>query len=275
MTDSNNKPARAVIVAAGRGSRMGGVTSDRPKCLIEFGGRPLLDYQVGSLRTAGVEDICLVTGYKSDMLEGFGLPCFRNDRWSETNMVHSLMCARDFFLSDDAESTLVCYSDIVYEPRVVKAALAAPEGASTIVDLNWRDLWELRLENPLDDAETLKYNDKNILEDIGQKPKSFDDIQGQYIGMTRFSAEAAKRFADIHANIGSYAPGKVPENCYFTDVLRGMIGDGYPIHAAFVESGWLEFDTEADYDAYKALADKNDLDRFWTPREIAAKGVLG
>src|SRR5580700_8119749 len=84
---------RAVILAAGRGSRMGQFGDDRPKCLIELEGKPLIERQIAALRRGGADEIGVVRGYRAEMINVPGLSYFSNSRWAETNMVLSLAAA--------------------------------------------------------------------------------------------------------------------------------------------------------------------------------------
>jgi NDP-sugar pyrophosphorylase family protein len=61
-----------IILAAGRGSRMNSLTEDLPKCLLEVVGKPLLQHQINALKTAGITDLLIVTGYKRESLQGTG-----------------------------------------------------------------------------------------------------------------------------------------------------------------------------------------------------------
>ncbi len=125
---------RAIILAAGRGSRLHPYTEDCPKCLTELAGMSLIGRQVATLRAAGIEDILIATGYKAEML---ALPDTRqviNPDWATTNMVETLFCAEEYF----SDELIVSYGDIVYEPKVLAALLACPHDISVTVDLNWK-----------------------------------------------------------------------------------------------------------------------------------------
>ncbi|MDQ0839952.1 choline kinase [Sphingomonas faeni] len=63
MLSNPDVPMRAIILSAGRGSRLGDITRDRPKCLLEFAGRTLLDWQIDALNAAGIEDIVVIVGF--------------------------------------------------------------------------------------------------------------------------------------------------------------------------------------------------------------------
>ena len=87
---------RAIILAAGRGSRMKSMTSDRPKCLVDLNGITLIQKQVDTMRQAGINKIGIVTGYRREMLENFADVEFHNSMWSKTNMVTSLSMADEW-----------------------------------------------------------------------------------------------------------------------------------------------------------------------------------
>ena len=110
---------KAIILAAGRGTRMKDLTDDRPKCLVELRGERC-DLQLEALLEAGVEEIAVVTGYRREMLASRGLTEFYNSRWAETNMVSSLACAEDWL---KLEPCIVSYSDIFYGSYAVKSLM--------------------------------------------------------------------------------------------------------------------------------------------------------
>ena len=87
---------KAIILAAGRGSRMKNMTDDRPKCMVELRGKPLLEWQLTALHEAGISEIAIVTGYKRELLANRAPMEFHNPRWAETNMVSSLACAQEW-----------------------------------------------------------------------------------------------------------------------------------------------------------------------------------
>ncbi len=76
---------KAIILAAGRGSRLLSLTDDRPKCLVELYGKPLLDWQIKALRDAGIQDITVVRGYLKDKITG-EFETLENPRWFKTNI---------------------------------------------------------------------------------------------------------------------------------------------------------------------------------------------
>jgi choline kinase len=252
---------RAVVLAAGEGTRLRPLTADRPKCLVELAGRPLLAWQLDALAHAGVDDVTIVTGYRAEAITG-GTRRVHNPRYAETNMVASLMCARRVFDGDD--DVLVAYGDIVYEPRLVDALRATRGGIGVVVDRQWQRLWELRMEDPLADAETLRLDDEGYLVELGRKPEDIADIDGQYVGLVLVRAEAAVTWCaryDALAPDGDYE-GRNRDHMFMTAYLQLVIDAGVRVDAVQVDGGWIEIDTLDDLDAYERLQADGGLAEF-------------
>ena len=260
---------RAVILAAGEGTRLRPFTNDRPKCLVELAGRPLLAWQLDALAQAGVDDVTIVTGYREDQITG-GTRQVQNARFDETNMVASLMCARDAF--DGRDDVLIAYSDIVYEPRLVRALAADRSEVAVVVDRAWRTLWELRMADPLSDAETLRVAPDGRLLELGRTASSYAEIEGQYMGLIRVRADVAsewpRRF-DALDPAGPYE-GRDRDHMFMTAFLQLVIDDGRPVHAVMVDGGWLEVDTCDDLDIYRRLHERGELDAFVRLSDLSA-----
>lgn len=252
---------RAIILAAGEGTRLRPHTLQRPKCMVELVGSPLVVRQIKTLRCVGVEDVTLVTGYRAEALEHLAVPTRHNPKYASTNMVYSMMCAVD--LLDGRDDVVVAYADIVYERSVIEALLACDAPFSTIVDSKWLDLWSARFENPLNDAETLRLDeDLNILE-LGKKPKSIEEIDGQYMGLIKFRSDHLGQMVRHHESLDrtlSY-DGEDFANLYMTSFLQSLIDAGHPLRAVQVEGGWLEVDTAADLQLYEKLHRSGKLDQ--------------
>jgi len=238
---------KAIILAAGRGSRMGGATADQPKCLTLLQGRPLLDWQLDALRGADIEDIALVRGYMGEKLVREGLRTFENPRWAETNMVMSLACASAWLSSD---ACLVSYSDIVY-PAATARLLAAAQGDIAITYYkDWRHLWEARFKDPLSDAESFRLDAAGRLQDIGARPRNLDEVQGQYMGLLRFTPRGWRWVEDTLAGMDAVQRDRLD----MTSLLRLLLARGKPIATVPVLEPWYEVDSQSDLELYQAMA---------------------
>ena len=270
MTTPSGIPV--LFLVAGRGSRLAPLTDDQPKSLIPFLGKPLLDRQLDTLRHVGLVEFNLVCGYRSERFVAYGFPQWSNARWRKTNMVYSLLCARRFL--EECDALIVAYGDIVYEPKVVETLLGTPGDAVVAIDRNWRALWELRSENPLDDAETLRVNDLGHIVDIGRKPGGYDEIEAQYIGLIKFSRAGLERLVQVYdapeTADNPWTDGRGREQAHMTDLLRGVSASSMPLTAAPFDGGWLEVDTLDDLQRYEDLYEAGRLEEFYTPHETIA-----
>lgn len=251
---------KCIILGAGEGNRLRPHTLDRPKCLVELAGQAILDYELSALRAAGIEDIRVVTGYRADQIEARGLRSYHNPDYSSTNMVTSLMMARELF--DGTDDLLISYADIVYETHIVEEMLASEASVSLAINTGWKELWSVRMDDPLSDAESLKLDgDGNVIE-LGKKPESYDDIEGQYMGLILFRAKQAGQIGEVYDGLDRVQiyDGKDLPNMYMTSFLQHWVDCVSPIRAVKIHGGWLEVDTTEDLEVYEKLRNRGELD---------------
>ncbi len=237
---------KTIILAAGRGSRLGERTKDRPKCMCTLQGRTLLDRCLESLAQAGIsrEDTGIVTGYRRDMFTVPGVTYFHNEIWEQTNMFYSLTMAEDWLKSDPC---LVCYSDIVFSSNAVRALVDCDSPLAITSYSGYWGLWEKRMGNPLEDLETFRADGNGRLLEIGKKPQSPADIEGQFMGLLRFTPES---WGWVKETIQQ--PLAKPLNKLdMTTLLQELLQRDYPIQAISTDDLWLECDSEQDIQAYE------------------------
>lgn len=256
---------KVIILAAGQGTRLRPLTDDRPKCMVEVNGKSMIERQLDVMRGCGIkdEDITIVAGYRSDVLIkkflNTDIRVIKNEQFETTNMVCSLMCAGNQMKAE--EDIIVSYGDIIYDETVFRSILSEQDTMSVIVDDGWYEYWSERCENPLDDAETLMYDDDHYLTEIGQKTTELDKVQSQYIGLMRFrgdgwkavlqlSAEAERRSAQGEA---LWRTDRTYAKMYMTDLLQGLIDEGQKLRAVHIHRGWFEID---DCDDLKVVEKK-------------------
>ncbi len=231
---------KAIILAAGRGSRMKTLTDDRPKCLVKLRGRTLLDWQLQALREAGITEIAIVTGYRRELFANRGLVEFHNPRWADTNMVSSLACANKWL---ESAPCIASYSDIFYDVSAVTSLITSQSSLAVTYDPNWLALWTKRFGDPLLDAETFRLNPAGSLIEIGNIPKTIEEVQGQYMGLLRISPVGWREILQIRASLTS-------EECdliSMTSTLQRVIDAGHiSVSAIAYEGEWGEVDNAED-----------------------------
>jgi L-glutamine-phosphate cytidylyltransferase len=244
---------RAVILAAGRGRRMRDFGDDRPKCLVELEGKPLIERQIAALRRGGMDEIGVVRGYRAEMLDFPGLSYFANERWAETNMVMSLAAAASWLRSGPV---MVSYADIFYRSELVRGLAGTPGALAISYDRSWRRLWTRRFADPLEDAETFRINGAGQLLEIGGKTTRIEDIDGQYMGLLKFTPPA---WSAVEALLDTLdAP--VRDSLDVTGLLRRLLaGNELPITTFSTDGQWGEIDNPDDVALYQDMVKQGDL----------------
>ncbi|WP_448613584.1 phosphocholine cytidylyltransferase family protein [Modestobacter sp. URMC 112] len=233
---------RALILSAGRGSRLG---HELPKALIELGGRSLLDWQISALNGRATE-VGVVVGYKASLFRRYARDheLFLDDGYEDTGIVGSLMKAAAWMAGE--QDLLICYGDILYGHIVIDRLLGAERTNITMpANVDYRALWSARFADPLSDLETLKVNDHGRITEIGRKPRSYGEIQGQFMGILLVPAPLQTHILDEWRLItGS-------PHLSTTEFLDHLINRGWAIVAVPTPGEWLEIDTADDYHLYE------------------------
>lgn len=198
---------KAIILAAGRGQRLGAHAGDAPKCLIDICGRALLDYQLDSLRAAGVTDVVMVVGYCREHIQAHVRqhPDMRftwvvNERFAETNTASSLWLARH---SMD-EDFLYLNADVLYHPGVVARLQGCPKENT------------LAVERKACGEEEVKVRLQHTAITAISKTVSPGDAYGEFIGVAKFSGAIAPLFIEALRQTIEEPGG---EMCYFEAAL--------------------------------------------------------
>jgi len=256
----------SIILAAGEGKRLRPLTTDIPKCMVKLFGKSLLEQQITTYRSCGINDITVVTGYKNKKINIDGINIVQNKKFDTTNMVESLFCARRKIL----DSTIISYGDIIFQKNILEKLIESTHDASVVIDLDWKKYWEMRFNNPLDDAESLIVDSNGFITDIGQKTQNLDNIQAQYIGLMKFQNDGIKNLVNFYdesknnsTKVNPLNPNLPFEKSFMTDLLQGLIKSGCKIKATPIRNGWLELDSVDDYNIYEEKFSNGKLSAFF------------
>ena len=257
---------KVVILSAGTGSRLLPLTKDRPKSMVEFIGRPLIDYQLRVFQACGLEQISIVVGHCKDSVVAPNCKRIYNPVFLTTNMVASLFMAESEL--DGQDDIIVAYGDIVFEEHIIRKLLGSDAAVSVVIDDNWFDYWSARMDDPLNDVESLVLSDdrSEILE-IGGIVHSLSEVEGQYIGLIKIRKDIASELPSIWGELNrlnSYNDRPI-ESLHMTDFLTFMRKKGIKLTPIITNNGWLEFDTVDDLELYERLHGSRSLSFFRVP----------
>jgi choline kinase/DNA-binding XRE family transcriptional regulator len=253
----NKSKTKTLIVAAGLGSRLKGHTENTPKCMLDFGGKTLLQRQLFSYKKNGVDDISLIRGYKKNKINYKGIKYFDNNDYKDNNILNSI------FYGEEAinGNIIISYSDILFEPFIVKRAMESDHDISVIVDVDWRDYYTNRKDHPLSEAENVIFNSNNEVVKIGKISSEKEEVHGEFIGMIKLNHRGCEilkqnfhRVKKLYWN-KPFQRAKIFQKAYLTDMIQELVDIGIKVHCVIIERGWKEIDTVEDYK--KALVDFN------------------
>ena len=227
---------KAVILAAGQGTRIRSVHGEHPKCLIEVDHTTILDHQLDALSMVGINDVAIVVGYEKEQIIAHvnartllspRIRFIENPAFAITNNIYSLWRALEWVCGD---SFIVLNADVIFNPEILDVAVRPYAPISMIVDPLWRD-------------ETMKVV---ILDDHVirmSKNISREEFSGTYIGITVFSKAIQDRF--FHKMQDVIAAGRVNE--FFNVAVQELANEGVPVgYTSTVGLPWAEIDDPVD-----------------------------
>ena len=228
---------KAVILAAGQGTRIRSVHGEHPKCLIEVDGKTILDHQLEALGRAGVAEVAIVVGYEKEQIIAHvksrrpeynqSVHFIENPAFALTNNIYSLWLATDWLHGD---SFIVLNADVIFDSDIFKSAVQPYAPISMIVDPLWRD-------------ETMKVviEDDRVIRMSKKIPQ--EQFSGTYIGITVFSRSIQQDF--FRKLDGLIAAGRV--NDFFNVAVQELVDEG--VHVGYTTTdglAWAEIDDPMD-----------------------------
>ncbi len=241
---------QALMLAAGMGKRLGAYTNNQTKCMVQVGGRTLLEHAAEALRQAGIRKFTLVVGYEGEKLKAFArekladfdLTFVENPDYAATNNIYSLYLAREVLTSDD---TILLESDLIYEPRLIRELMDfdAPNVVAVAKYRPW-----------MDGTMTLVDENGVITEFVEKRDFRFDRAEeycktvNVYKFSRSFSADQYEPF--LSAYIRAYG-----DNQYYEMVLKALAHLPFAGLRAY-ELGdikWYEIDDAQDLDIANTL----------------------
>ena len=235
MPETPIKPPPAVLLAAGRGNRLLPLTKDRPKCLLEVGGDPILIHQIRSLRAADVPHIEIVTGHGDALvrklcasLDGAAVMFAHNAAYATTSSLDSLGCAN----TDPSDrGLLILNTDVLFAPRLLDRLLQDPREQVLLTDMACGlGEEEMKICTDADDRITA----------IG---KTLDPLvaQGENLGVLKVGPHAAGRMLEI-----ARMPDVSRDLKWVPDAI-GLLLDEMPFYTLSTgDIPWIEIDYRHD-----------------------------
>lgn len=221
---------KAIILAAGQGRRLLPYTQDRPKCLLDFGDRTLIEIQIAAFRSCGIEDVTVVVGYRGDRVRerlGDQVRYVENNRYDNTSSMYSLWLAGKGF----QENCIVLNSDVLFHPGILRKLLSSKSPNALAMDFDAH----------LNEEEMKVLVEGNRVKGLS---KSFTRADGENVGMLKFDKNGLKMLIEtIEFFLGQgyfeemvpFAVNAMSSKCF----IEAVSVDRLP---------WIEIDFPEDYE---------------------------
>ena len=244
---------RAILLAASRGGKLGPLTEQRPKCMIDVRGEPLLQRLVRTVNQSGLHDVTVVRGYRKEAIDLAGIETVDNDRYGDTGEASSLACASNRLYGP----CVVSYGDILFRRHVLDGLLAADGDIVTVVDARRRADSSRAPDRAVDWVRCSRpftggyLDDERVtLEAIGNDEAGVENAHGEFIGLTKLSEDGAslvRGALDAMTKDGTLDSADLPE------VFARLIAQGAEIDVLYITGHWLDVDDAFDLASLRNL----------------------
>ena len=244
LPQQGGKPM-AVVLAASRGEQLGALTEDKPKCMIDVRGKPLLSHLVDTYKSAGIGDV-MVRGYKKDQINLPSITTVDNDLYANTGEVASLSCAAAHIHG----VCIVSYGDILFRQYYLDQLMSSDADITVLVDALWKDRKSDAEDWVRDLVKCSRPFSGDYLDDeavrlsrIGNDLKDAD-VDGEWIGVARLSPQGGKL---VRAEIEAMGQDGSLQKSSLLDLFARLSDKGTEIQVIYVPGQWLDVDDAADF----------------------------
>jgi choline kinase len=237
----------AIIIAAGLGKRISDDVKNIPKSMVKINGKPIIEHQLSVLNKAGINQIYVITGPHSEKFNVKNVTYVKDKEYEKHDILGSLMEAKNFFKKD----TLILYSDIIFESKIIEKILSSKEDISIAVDMNWEKNYVGRTEHPKSEAENVELNSNEEIIKIKKNIQNIKNNVGEFLGIIKFRNNGSELFVKryeelIKNNDGLFHESPSILKAYVTDMIQELIDLNIKIKPILISGKWCEIDTMQD-----------------------------
>lgn len=242
---------KAIIIAAGKGTRLFPITKNTPKSLLDIGqGLTLLETQLHSLKEAGIRDVVIIIGYRAEQIEAklkeyrtdFDITIVYNPFYEISNNLVSVWMAKHYMKDD----FITINGDDIFDSIVIKNLLKSKEDITMVIDV--------KAEYDDDDMKIISNN--NLVKQVSKKIP-LEEANGESVGIIKFSGHGPKIYTDTLEEM-VHNPKNM--NFFYLKAIQNIIDKGFPVYYSQCnEKDWGEIDFHPDLKLIREYVSKTKL----------------
>ena len=246
---------KAIVLAAGDGSRMGKLTQNIPKPLVMVNGKSIIERQLSILKQNKILDVMIITGPHNEKFNFKNVVYVNDLDHKKHDTLGSLMTARDY-MNDEI---IITYADQIFDEKIIESINNFSGDIGIAVDLDWKKNYVNRDQHPKSEAENVLINGNEILElrkNISECKEN--EKIGECLGLMKFSRKASKVFLDKYSELeishqGKFHNASSLEKALISDMIQELIDSKINVEPIYVSGKWCEIDTPQDLEIARNL----------------------
>ena len=246
---------KAIILAAGEGSRMGKLAQNIPKPLVMVNGKSIIERQLSILKQNKILDVIIVTGSHNEKFNFKNVVYVNDLEHKKHDTLGSLITARDY-MNDEI---IITYADQIFDEKIMESVINFKGDIGIAVDLDWEKNYVDRDQHPKSEAENVLINGNEILEIRKNISECKENEKiGECPGLVKFSRKASKVFLDKYSELEISHQGKFHnapslEKALISDMIQELIDSEINVEPIYVSGKWCEIDTPQDLEIARKI----------------------
>ena len=238
---------KAIILSAGCSSRLGDLTKELPKSLVDVNGKSIIQRQIETFQNNGIKEIIVIVGPNKDKFQLNDVEYVIDKNFHEHEQLSSLMTASKHFQND----VVISFGDVIVDNNIMKQIVESTYDIGIAIDLKWKKNYENRSQHPKSEAD-LALIKSNKITKIKKNLNFIENHQlGEFLGIMKLSDLGLKKFLDVFERLNSSHKGKFHDapsfqKAYLTDMIDELIQTNEVVNPIFIDGVWFEIDTIED-----------------------------
>ena len=238
---------KAIILSAGYGSRLGNLTKELPKSLVDINGKSIIKRQIETFRNNGIKEIIVIIGPNKDKFQLKNIEYVVDKKFHDHEQLGSLMAANKHFQND----VVISFGDVIVDNNIMKQVIESTYDIGVAIDLNWEKKYENRTQHPKSEADLALIKSNKLIKIKKNLNPTENHQLGEFLGIIKLSNVGSKKFLNIFESLNSFHEGEFHDapslqKAYLTDMIDELIQINEVVNPILIDGVWFEIDTIED-----------------------------